>query len=190
MVFLPSAHGTLVITSVTPDSPVGRAGIQRGDVLVTVNGQPVTIADSQKIVALKVPGAQLKLGILRKGQEKEFTVTVDPLRATVTFVTVENGQVLKVAPKWALTWLGKNRRNIRAWIWNVRPHQRRRKLRDCILVFLECAQRISAGHAYRHVHQYEQYLRRRGRNGQLRQLVGLHDERPSRHDYDNDCDNQ
>jgi len=105
---LPSAHGTLVITSVTPDSPVGRAGIQRGDVLVTVNGQPVTIADSQKIVALKVPGAQIKLGILRNGQEKEFTVTVDPLRATVTFVTVENGQVLKVAPKWALTWLGKN----------------------------------------------------------------------------------
>lgn len=105
--FVP-AHGTLVITSVTPDSPAGRAGIQRGDVLVAVNGQPVTISDSRKVASLIVPGAQIKFGILRKGQDKEFTVTVDPLRATVTFVTVENGQVLKAAPGWAQTWVRKN----------------------------------------------------------------------------------
>ena len=75
---------------------------------MAVNGQPVTISDSRKVASLIVPGAQIKFGILRKGQDKEFTVTVDPLRATVTFVTVENGQVLKAAPGWAQTWVRKN----------------------------------------------------------------------------------
>lgn len=102
------AHG-VVVKDVAPDAPAARAGIRKGDILEAVNGQPVaSIADyHQKLDPLK-PGTDVTLRILRKGQESQVTATIAPLRATVTFVTVENGQVLHVLPNWAASWVRKN----------------------------------------------------------------------------------
>ena len=100
----------VLIKDVESDSPASHAGIQKGDILKAVNGQPIAdAADYQaKIVPLLNPGTQVICRILRKSQESEVTVTIAPLRATVTFVTVENGQVLHVLQKWAGTWVMKN----------------------------------------------------------------------------------
>lgn len=102
------AQGALV-RSVAPDGPAARAGIQRGDILEAMDGQPIVgFADCLQKLAPLMPGTQVTFRILRKGQESEVAAKVDPLRATVTFVTVENGQVLHVLPKWAGTWVMKN----------------------------------------------------------------------------------
>ena len=102
------AHGVLV-KNVAPDSPAARAGMQKGDILEAINEQPIaSIGDyHQRFDPLK-PATDVALRILRKGQESQLTATIAPLRATVTFVTVENGQVLHVLPNWAATWVRKN----------------------------------------------------------------------------------
>jgi hypothetical protein len=103
----PPAHGVLV-KDVAPDCPAARAGIQKGDILEVVNGQPISIADYRQKFNPLAPGTEVTLRILRKGQESQLTATIAPLRATVTFVTVENGQVLHAWPNWAAAWVGKN----------------------------------------------------------------------------------
>jgi serine protease Do len=56
--------------------PAAKAGIQSGDVITAVNGQPVKDArDLAKKISSLAPGASVKLGVVRKGSEQ--TVTVD-----------------------------------------------------------------------------------------------------------------
>lgn len=102
-----SAHGFLV-KYVVPDGPAAQAGIKEGDAVETMNGQPITnMADYQKFSGLKA-GTQFTFTILRNGQESKITATSVPLRATVTFVTVENGNATHLMPNWAIDWLKKN----------------------------------------------------------------------------------
>lgn len=102
------AHG-VVVKDIALDAPAARAGIRKGDILEAVNGQPVaSIADYHQKLDPLAPGTEVTLRILRKGQESQVTATIAPLRATVTFVTVENGQVLHVLPNWAASWVKKN----------------------------------------------------------------------------------
>lgn len=54
------------------------------------------------------PGTEVIFTILRKGQESQATVTIGTLRTTVTFVTIENGQVTHLMPNWAINWTKKN----------------------------------------------------------------------------------
>jgi serine protease Do len=73
---LPSTEGVL-IGDVTPDSPGAKAGLQKGDVVVSLNGQPVATAQELRLrVSQIAPGTTVKLEAMRDGQKKQFTASL------------------------------------------------------------------------------------------------------------------
>ncbi len=73
---LPSAEGALV-SSVEPDSPAARAGVQRGDVIVRFGGVAVrNSADLPRIVASSRPGSVAVLEVLRGDARHALDITV------------------------------------------------------------------------------------------------------------------
>ena len=62
------------------DSPALKAGILSGDVITTVNGHAVKDAhELAKQIGAMAPGAEVKLGVWRKGEEKSFSLTLGEL---------------------------------------------------------------------------------------------------------------
>jgi serine protease Do len=76
---LPNTSGA-VISSVSPNTPAAKAGLQRGDVIVEFNGRPVTESDSlvSMVVATK-PGTTVPITIYRDNQRKTLNITPDEL---------------------------------------------------------------------------------------------------------------
>ncbi len=76
---LPNAGGAL-LTTVNPDEPAARAGLQRGDVIVEFNGRPV--ADNGALVDLVVatkPGTSVPVTIYRNKERRTLNVTIGEL---------------------------------------------------------------------------------------------------------------
>lgn len=76
---LPAARGAIV-SSVTAGGPADRAGIKRGDVIVSVNNQPV--ADNNVLrnqVASLGPNSNATVTIVRNGREQNVQVTLAEL---------------------------------------------------------------------------------------------------------------
>lgn len=74
---LPSIEGALV-NHVSPDLPAAKAGIRPGDVIVAVEGEKIrTTQQLVHIIAGKRPGDRVKVRILRKGKEREFTARLE-----------------------------------------------------------------------------------------------------------------
>ncbi len=70
------AKGVLV-TDVTADTPAARAGLTRGDIVVSVDGAEVNSPrDLTRMIATDAPGATVKLGLLRAGEPVDATVTL------------------------------------------------------------------------------------------------------------------
>ncbi len=70
---LDKPEGALVST-VEKGSPADKAGLQPGDVIRQVNGQPiVSSGDLPAVIGLATPGDSVKLGIWRQGAAKELT---------------------------------------------------------------------------------------------------------------------
>src|SRR5205814_236095 len=78
---LPSVKGALV-SAVSEDSPADRAGLKRGDVILALNGQPVSDSNSlrNQVSRLK-PGTTVEVKVLRSGQEKTMSVKLAEMRA-------------------------------------------------------------------------------------------------------------
>jgi serine protease Do len=73
---LPKNRGEL-IRSVTPGGAAERAGIQQGDVVVTVNNRPVTPDESLAYIVSSLPvGARVPIELIRGGQRRSVTVVV------------------------------------------------------------------------------------------------------------------
>jgi serine protease Do len=73
---LPNTNGVL-IGDVSADSPGAKAGLQKGDVVVGLNGQPVADAEDLRLrVSQTAPGSAVKLDVLRDGQKKQLTATL------------------------------------------------------------------------------------------------------------------
>jgi len=69
-----------LVAEVQANSPASKAGLEAGDVIVSVNDEAVM--DSRELarrIAAVAPGAAVKLSLLRKGQEKTLTVTLSEL---------------------------------------------------------------------------------------------------------------
>ncbi len=71
-----SIRGVVVEDFSIPDSPAKEAGIQPGDVIVEVDGQPIEyVAQLQQLVGFKRPGDRVRVTLVRKGGERRtFTV--------------------------------------------------------------------------------------------------------------------
>lgn len=72
----------VLVNDVKKGSAADKAGIERGDVIVAINGEK--IEDSNVLrnkVAGTAPGTEIKLTVLRGGEEKEFSATLDEFSA-------------------------------------------------------------------------------------------------------------
>lgn len=71
-----NVHG-IAITRVEPNSPGAKAGLQTGDVITSVNGNPVDEPGQLRVVvAGMAPGSTAHLKIFRNGASKEVNVTL------------------------------------------------------------------------------------------------------------------
>ncbi|HEX4712972.1 trypsin-like peptidase domain-containing protein [Phenylobacterium sp.] len=68
-------HQSALIADVTPDGPGAKAGLQSGDLVMSVDGHPVTSAsDLTRQVALARAGDDIRLGIRRDGRARQVNV--------------------------------------------------------------------------------------------------------------------
>ena len=80
---LESRQGALV-SKVEPGSPADDAGIQRGDVIVEFEGEPIEEMDAlPRKVATTSLGSELEVTVLRKGKRKTLDVTLGELESEV-----------------------------------------------------------------------------------------------------------
>ena len=68
----------VVVQDFQENSPAQKAGLQPGDVIVTLDGQPVEyVAQLQQIVGFKRPGEKVQVTVVRKGGERRtYAVTL------------------------------------------------------------------------------------------------------------------
>ena len=72
----PAEKGAL-ISNVDPNSPGAKAGLQRGDVIEDLNGEPVTGPNDLRLkVATLAPGTVVRFKVSRNGQPRDVSVTL------------------------------------------------------------------------------------------------------------------
>ena len=72
--------GGALVGEVEPDTPAAKAGLKRGDVILTLNGQPVNSANDLRLrISQTAPGTAVKLGVSRDGKMQDFSVTLGEL---------------------------------------------------------------------------------------------------------------
>lgn len=72
-----SSDAGLIVVSVEPDAPAEKAGILVGDILVSLDGKPVTDPrDVQSLLDSESVGKTLQAVLIRGGERKEISVTV------------------------------------------------------------------------------------------------------------------
>ena len=87
---LPSARGAIV-TTVQSGSPAETAGLKRGDVITSVNNQPISDRNSlRNAVASLAPGTNVNVKAVRDGREASFQVALAELPDSRQSSTQEN----------------------------------------------------------------------------------------------------
>jgi serine protease Do len=72
--------GGALVADVTPGGPAAKAGIERGDIILEMNGQAVDGPDDLSVrIAETAPGSTVQLKIARNGQKREISVTLGEL---------------------------------------------------------------------------------------------------------------
>jgi Do/DeqQ family serine protease len=74
-----------VVSQVLPQSAAAKAGIDAGDVIIAVDGKPVTGSSPlRNEIGRKQPGTIVRLTLLRDGRERTVTTTLDTLASTAS----------------------------------------------------------------------------------------------------------
>jgi len=69
-----------LVGDVSANSPAERAGIQKGDIIMDVNGKPVSDPNQLRMsISMMEPGSTVKVNVLRDGKPAQFTVKLDEL---------------------------------------------------------------------------------------------------------------
>ena len=72
--------GGALIGDVSPNTPASKAGLQKGDVIVKLNGQPVSdYVDLRLRISQMAPGTSVKLDVWRDGKTQGYTVALGEL---------------------------------------------------------------------------------------------------------------
>lgn len=80
---LSSPDGALV-ADIIPNTPASKAGFERRDVIISYEGQPIRDhEDLPLLVANTAIGTTVKIEVLRAGQRKTLTTTIEELKETV-----------------------------------------------------------------------------------------------------------
>jgi serine protease Do len=89
---LPRPQGALV-SSVSKDSPAGRAGLEPGDVILSLNGQEIEGSSDlpPRVAALK-PGATAKLEVFRDHHQRDIEVRVGEAKGAAAAASQEDGE--------------------------------------------------------------------------------------------------
>src|ERR1700754_2642642 len=83
---LPTAMGALV-SQVADGSPAEKAGIHTGDVITSVNGQPVkSNSELRNSIGLMRVGDKVEIGLLRDGKPLKLTAIIADTTASTTQV--------------------------------------------------------------------------------------------------------
>jgi S1-C subfamily serine protease len=83
----------VAISQVDPNSPGAKAGLQVGDVIVAVNGNPVQDENSFRIqIASFAPGTRVDLSIVRDGAEQKVPVTLGENTQIANALRGRNGE--------------------------------------------------------------------------------------------------
>ena len=78
---LSKAAGALV-ASVTPGDPADKAGIHAGDVIIALDGEPISSSsDLTRRVGAMAPGEKVEVSLWRKGKVEKVTVTLEERNA-------------------------------------------------------------------------------------------------------------
>jgi len=65
----------IMLSTVKDDLPADKAGLKKGDVIVSFDGvKPITVAQAREILAKKKAGDKVAVVAFRKGDEKKFTI--------------------------------------------------------------------------------------------------------------------
>jgi serine protease Do len=77
---LKTAHGALV-SEVQPNTPAARAGLSPGDIILSLDGQPITRAEQLPMrVASMPPGRQIALDVVRKNGKQRINLTLSEMK--------------------------------------------------------------------------------------------------------------
>jgi len=81
---LKPGHGAMVL-EVAPDSPAAKAGLKRGDIVLSLNGRAVrSSADLRNQIGLAAVGDPQEFRVLREGKELVFRAKVEPSKSATT----------------------------------------------------------------------------------------------------------
>src|SRR5215469_9770856 len=82
----------VVVGDVTANSPAKESGIQRGDIILDVNGKPVSDSNQLRMdISMMQPGSDIKLTVLRNGSEKQMSVKLGEMPTETAKAESDNG---------------------------------------------------------------------------------------------------
>ncbi len=77
------------VSEVLPGSAAAKAGIKAGDIIVAIEGKPITsFAELRVKIGTTPPGKAVKIGLLRNGKPLDVTVTLDDSASSTTSAEV------------------------------------------------------------------------------------------------------
>jgi len=85
--------GGVLVGDVSPNSPAEAAGLRRGDIILEVNGKPMTGSNQLRMtISMMQPGSAAKLKVVHDGSQRELTIKLHELPTEQAEMNNEAGE--------------------------------------------------------------------------------------------------